>query len=195
MSKALVCIFVIVCHPLPSTFSNFFSSYVSESACACLCIRVCVCVRVCVYLCTLSCRPITPPPYYFSFLLVFWMTSFWTSVFILENLLIQFGCLLLVCPLLCFFLVFIVCLSFMFYLTKTLSVESVRLYFSHRLSSIGEYIFQVVFLTCLPHQQLLVFSTKSRFEKNSSFIKIHISLKNVTTSMTFSKISGQNKSD
>ena len=46
-----------------------------------------------------------------------------------------------------------------FYLTKTLSVESARLYFSHRLSSIGEYIFQVLFLTCLPHQQLLAFSS------------------------------------
>ena len=33
-----------------------------------------------------------------------------------------------------------------------------RKYFSHRLSSIGEYIFQVLFLTCLPHQQLLAFS-------------------------------------
>ena len=37
------------------------------------------------------------------------------------------------------------CLSFFFYLTKTLSVESARLYFAHR--SIGEYIFQVLFPT------------------------------------------------
>ena len=42
---------------------------------------------------------------------------------------------------------FCCCLSFFFYLTKTLSVESTRLYFSHRLSSIGEYIFQVLFLS------------------------------------------------
>ena len=34
-------------------------------------------------------------------------------------------------------------------------------YFSHRLSSIGEYIFQVLFLTCVPHQQLLAFSSWS----------------------------------
>ena len=33
--------------------------------------------------------------------------------------------------------------------------------FSHQLLSIGEYIFQVLFLTCLPHQQLLLFSLKS----------------------------------
>ena len=32
-------------------------------------------------------------------------------------------------------------------------------YFSHRSSSIGEYIFQVRFLTCLTHQQLLAFSS------------------------------------
>ena len=30
--------------------------------------------------------------------------------------------------------------------------------FSHRSSSIGEYSFLVLFLTCLPHQQLLAFS-------------------------------------
>ena len=40
---------------------------------------------------------------------------------------------------------FCCCLSFFFYLTKTLSVESAHLYFSHRLSSIDEYIFQDVF--------------------------------------------------
>ena len=43
-------------------------------------------------------------------------------------------------------------------LTKTISVESACL-LSHHLSSIGEYIFQVLFLMCLPHQQLLTFST------------------------------------
>ena len=43
---------------------------------------------------------------------------------------------------------FCCCLSFFFYLTKTVSVESVRVYFCHRLSSIGEYILQVLFLTC-----------------------------------------------
>ena len=42
------------------------------------------------------------------FLLVTLMTSFWTYVLILEIPLIQFGCLLLVCPLLCFFLLFVV---------------------------------------------------------------------------------------
>ena len=43
---------------------------------------------------------------------------------------------------------FCCCLSFFFYLTKTLSVESARLYSSRRLSSIGEYILQVLFLVC-----------------------------------------------
>ena len=38
-------------------------------------------------------------------------------------------------------------------------------YFSHRLSSIGDYIFQVLFLTCLAHQQLLAFSSCQRFHK------------------------------
>ena len=32
-------------------------------------------------------------------------------------------------------------------------------YFVHRLSSIGEYIFQALFLTCVPHQQLLAVSS------------------------------------
>ena len=45
---------------------------------------------------------------------------------------------------------FCCCLSFLFYLTKTLSVESVRLFVClfvfHRLSSIDEYIFQILFL-------------------------------------------------
>ena len=62
------------------------------------------------------------------------------------------------CP---FFLLFCCCLSFFFYLMKTLSVKIARLYFSHRLLSIGEHIFQVLFLTCLPHQQLLAFSSRS----------------------------------
>ena len=39
--------------------------------------------------------------------------------------------------------VVVVCLFF-FYLTKTLSVESARLYFSHRLSSIGDDIFKAL---------------------------------------------------
>ena len=37
------------------------------------------------------------------------------------------------------------CLSFFFYLTKTVSLESVCLYFSHPLSSIDENIFRVLF--------------------------------------------------
>ena len=40
----------------------------------------------------------------------------------------------------------------------------------HCSSSIGEYSFLVLFLTCLPHQQLLPFSSKC-FEKASSFKK------------------------
>ena len=39
------------------------------------------------------------------------------------------------------------CLSIFFYPTKTQSVESASLSFSHFLSSIGEYIFQVLFFT------------------------------------------------
>ena len=35
-----------------------------------------------------------------------------------------------------------------------------RVCFSQRLSSIGEYSFQVLFLMRLPHQQLLAFSSK-----------------------------------
>ena len=54
---------------------------------------------------------------------------------------------------------FCCCMSFFFYLTKTLSVKSARSYFSHHLSFIGEYSFQALFLTCLLHQQLLAFSS------------------------------------
>ena len=42
------------------------------------------------------------------------------------------------------------------------SVESASLYFSHCLSSIGEYIFHVLFLTCLLHQHLSAFSSRSQ---------------------------------
>ena len=78
---------------------------------------------------------------------------------------IQFGCLLLVCPLLFFFFFLLLwCCCCFFYLTKTLSVESSRLYFSHRLSSIDEYIFHVLFLTH-PHCRVWIASQTTERKK------------------------------
>ena len=39
--------------------------------------------------------------------------------------------------------------------------DDTKLFFSHRSSSIGEYSFQFLFLTCLPRQQFLAFSSYS----------------------------------
>ena len=56
------------------------------------------------------------------------------------------------------------------------SVERARLYFSHRLSSIGEYIFQVLFLMCLPRQQLLAFSSHGYGQSNVPVSYTHLTL-------------------
>ena len=54
---------------------------------------------------------------------------------------------------------FFLLLTVFFFLSDEDTNVSARLYFSHSLSSIGEFIFRVFFLTCLPHQQLLAFSS------------------------------------
>ena len=54
---------------------------------------------------------------------------------------------------------FCCCLSFVFNLRKNVSKALVCFY--HRSSSIGEYSFLLLFLTCLPHQQLLVVKIKT----------------------------------
>ena len=76
-------------------------------------------------------------------------------VFFVEFPLIQFSCLLLVCPLLCFFLPSVV-VFLILPEEDLLSNALVCLY--HRLSSIGECSFLLLFLTCPHHQQLLAFS-------------------------------------
>ena len=56
---------------------------------------------------------------------------------------------------------FCCCLSVFFYLTKTLSVESARLFFSSFV--VHWWVrFPSFFLTCLPHQHLLAFSSNGR---------------------------------
>ena len=77
-------------------------------------------------------------------------------VFFVEIPLIQFGCLLLVCPLLCFFLPSVVVFLL---LPEEDLVSKALVCLYHRSSSTGEYSFLVLFLTCLPHQQLLAFSS------------------------------------
>ena len=72
------------------------------------------------------------------------MVSFWTYVFILDISLMQFGCLLLVCPLLCFFLLFVV-VYLLLPDEDTKCRKRYSLQMSHRLSSIGEYIFSKFF--------------------------------------------------
>ena len=46
-------------------------------------------------------------------------------------------------------------------------MDDERFFFLHRSSSIGEYSFLVLFLTCLPYQRLLAFSSQNMFSPQS----------------------------
>ena len=99
--------------------------------CACVCVRACVCTCVHVYVCTYLHNYVGIlcfPPNIF-FLTCHLNDVILNYVFFIEIPFIQFGCLLLVCPLLCFFLPFVVvCLSSLTW--RRLSVESACLFLS-----------------------------------------------------------------
>ena len=73
---------------------------VCVSVCVCVCVCACMCVRVCLHN---SVGLLRFPPNIFS-LTRHLNDVILNYVFFVEIPLIQFGCLLLVCPLLCFFL-------------------------------------------------------------------------------------------